>query len=221
MSAAIRFVYFDLGNVLVKFDHQRGLDNLARLTELPVGQLRGAIFDSGLQRDYEAGQVDDAAFVQRLAGLVGAPLDTADVLAAISDIFWPNEAILPALRWVSAARLGCGLLSNTCQAHWQWIESRSWPMVSPDWFCSTILSYRVRCLKPDRDIYRIAQQQAAVPADQILFIDDLADNVAGAQAAGWQAMHYTGSDQFLADLQLRLGLGSHPDNAAALSSDSP
>ncbi len=220
MSPEIRFVYFDLGNVLVKFDHQRGLDNLAAMTALPASQLRAAIFDSGLQRDYEAGGVGDAAFVQRLTELVGEPLDATGVLEAISDIFWPNEAIMPALRSVAEARLGCGLLSNTCQAHWRWIESRRWPMVSPEWFHSTILSFRVRCLKPDRDIYRIAQQQAAVPAEQILFIDDLADNVAGAQAAGWQAIHYTGSDQCLADLNIRLGFASNPDNAAASNSDS-
>lgn len=221
MSSEIRFVYFDLGNVLVKFDHQRGLDNLAALTTLPSSHLREAIFDSGLQRDYEAGGVDDVEFVQRLAKLIGAPLDTAAVLDAISDIFWPNEAILPALRSVAEAQVGCGLLSNTCQAHWQWIESRRWPMVSPQWFRSTILSFRVRCLKPDLEIYRIAQQQAAVPAEQILFIDDLADNVAGATAAGWQAIHYTDSDRLLADLKHRLGLGSNPDNAAALNSDAP
>jgi putative hydrolase of the HAD superfamily len=52
--------------------------------------------------------------------------------------------------------------------------------------------------KPDAAFYERVQAKLPVTAaDEILFLDDRADNVAGAQAAGWRATLYTG----IADLR--------------------
>jgi len=48
--------------------------------------------------------------------------------------------------------------------------------------------------KPDAAIYRCALDILGRPAERILFIDDRPENVAGAQAAGMQAIRFEGAD---------------------------
>jgi hypothetical protein len=51
-----KFIYFDLGNVLLFFDHALGCRQMAAVAGLAEAQIRAAIFDSGLQWKYECGR---------------------------------------------------------------------------------------------------------------------------------------------------------------------
>ncbi|MAW87419.1 MAG: 2-haloalkanoic acid dehalogenase [Phyllobacteriaceae bacterium] len=56
-------------------------------------------------------------------------------------------------------------------------------------------------IKPDREIYDHHANTFGLDPAASLFIDDSAKNVEGAEAAGWQALHFTGADRLRADLQ--------------------
>ncbi|MDY6860075.1 MAG: HAD family phosphatase [Pseudomonadota bacterium] len=56
-------------------------------------------------------------------------------------------------------------------------------------------------LKPDPEIYRRLLARNALEAGDCLFVDDSAANVAGAQAVGMKAHHYTGADGLRERLQ--------------------
>ena len=49
-------------------------------------------------------------------------------------------------------------------------------------------------------MYKRALDILGRPAERILFIDDRAENVAAAQAAGMQAIRFTGADQLRGEL---------------------
>lgn len=55
------------------------------------------------------------------------------------------------------------------------------------------VSGEVGMLKPDRVIYDTHAQTFGLQPEVTLFIDDSEANVAGARAAGWQAVHFTGA----------------------------
>lgn len=59
--------------------------------------------------------------------------------------------------------------------------------------------------KPDVAIFRRALDILGRPAERILFIDDRAENVAGATAVGMQAILFTGAEPFRRELD-RLGV---------------
>ena len=59
--------------------------------------------------------------------------------------------------------------------------------------------------KPDAAMYRCALDVLGRPAERILFIDDRADNVAAAEAAGMRAIHFTGEAALRAEL-LKAGI---------------
>ncbi len=65
------------------------------------------------------------------------------------------------------------------------------------------LSYQLGAQKPNEKIYRGAAELASVPPQQILFIDDVADNVAAARNLGWDAVQYTSTDALEQELLSR------------------
>ncbi len=64
---------------------------------------------------------------------------------------------------------------------------------------------RMGILKPDQAFFRHIATELEVEPGRLILIDDLAENVESAMAAGWQAHQFLGLDY--ARLEARLGLG--------------
>jgi FMN phosphatase YigB (HAD superfamily) len=198
-----RFVYFDLGNVLVKFDHAIATRQLAELAGCSLAASQFALFDSGLETRYETGLVTSAEFVAEINRQLGTSLSEACVLEAISAIFEPNLDILRGLEHVKATGVGIGLLSNTCEGHWKWLGRRQLATVE-GWFAPVVLSYEAKLMKPDAAIYLHCQQQCGFSGSQIFFTDDRADNIAAAAAQGWGTYQFGSTDGLIAAFDLWL-----------------
>ena len=50
------FIYFDMGNVLLLFDHALGCRHMAEVAGVPAEDVRRVLFDTGLELRYEAGE---------------------------------------------------------------------------------------------------------------------------------------------------------------------
>ncbi len=190
------FVYFDLGNVLLYFDHSLSMRKMAKVADIAADQMHSIVFDGNLQIEYESGWISGSQFVSRISDTIGRELDVADMLQAAADMFIPNPHILPVLERIRGLGIPMGLLSNTCEAHWNWIGERGYPQVH-GWFAPVILSYEVRSMKPDAHIYLEAQRHAGHDASRIFFTDDRAENVDAARKAGWRAEVFVNADRLM------------------------
>jgi glucose-1-phosphatase len=190
------FVYFDLGNVLLYFDHNLAMRRMAKVAGVTAQLMREIILDTELQIEYETGLISGVQFVDRIADAIGKSLDVADMLQSAADMFIPNTHILPVLARIKAMRIPMGLLSNTCEAHWNWIQELRYPQVI-GWFEPHILSYAVKSMKPDGLIYQEAQRLCGCDASKIFFTDDRVENVEGAKRAGWNAELFMHADRLM------------------------
>jgi 2-haloacid dehalogenase len=68
-------------------------------------------------------------------------------------------------------------------------------------FRGIVVSGELGMMKPDARIFRHLTETHALDARDCLFIDDSPKNVAGAQAAGLQALHFTAPDALRASLR--------------------
>jgi glucose-1-phosphatase len=200
----IRFVYFDLGNVLVNFSHARMCSQIAEVLNVAAEEVRAAIFDNYLQDRYETGRLTTEEFCEQLNSLLGTAQPQAEIVLAASEIFWLNEPILPLVEALKGNGLPLGILSNTCDAHWRNVTAGAMRPHLEE-FSQVVLSYEARSKKPDPAIYEVARQRAGCRADEILFLDDRGENVAGAVALGWDAHLYTSVESF-GDLLRQKGL---------------
>lgn len=85
-----------------------------------------------------------------------------------------------------------------------------WDMFRPtapvfDHFRDCVISGQERCVKPDPAIYAVLEARCGMPASELLFIDDRADNIATARSRGWHGHVFADAAALEADL-LRHGL---------------
>lgn len=199
----IGFVYFDLGNVLVSFDPEVSCRNLSERFSVAVDHARAVVYESGLQVQFETGRVSPSEFagsIRRGLGREEQDMPTENVLDAISDMFTPIESMRAVLGQVRESGRGVGLLSNTCHAHWDWIVRQRYPVLDFE-FDVTVLSFEVGAMKPDPSIYQKAERASGVAAEQLLFLDDKAENTDAARRCGWNAVQCLGGEAAVAALR--------------------
>jgi putative hydrolase of the HAD superfamily len=195
------FFYFDLGNVLVNFSVERMLDQVHALTGVRTERIRTVLFDEGLQKDYETGRIDSRQFYERFCASAGTRPDFDRLRLAASDIFELNVPILPVLTSLKLSGRRLGVLSNTCEAHWEFCRARY--AVLDDLFDVHVLSYRVGAMKPDRRIFEQAIEQAGRAPEEIFYTDDMPGHIEGARAVGLDAVPFTTAARLAAELRRR------------------
>ena len=196
-----RFIFFDLGKVLVDFDIALLCRQVGEVAGLESGLVKEVLFDGRLQHDYESGRISTRQFYESFCQHTHARPDYEPLLKAASDIFWPNTSVLPLVRRLRAAGRRLGILSNTCEAHWEHCLRR-FPFLG-EWFDVHVLSFRIGAMKPDAAIFQAAAVAAGHAPQEIFFTDDIPGHVAGARAVGFDAAQYTSAAQLAAELRQR------------------
>lgn len=186
---ATEYIYFDLGKVILEFDHLRGCQQVAAVAGISSGQVEEAMFGSGLEVEFETGLMSPSEFAERFFEASGGQCEPAKLFQSMSDIFTRNEPIFPLIRNLASRQFPIGILSNTCWAHWD-LVCREYAIINECFSANRILSFEVRSMKPDRKIYQAAIDAAGKAPGDIFFVDDRPENVAGAMAAGLDAVLY-------------------------------
>ena len=181
-----KWLIFDLGQVLVRFDTATVIRGFEPYSSLSHAQLTEAIVHSALVDRFERGLLSKAVFIQGL--IRGARLDPGvphsryEFLYA--DIFTPLEGTLRRVKQLyQKNKYGIALLSNTNDLHYDLLRQR-WPDVFK-YFHRQFLSMRIGLRKPDPKIFTYVQTQLGVPPRQIKYWDDLPGNIEAARLRAW------------------------------------
>jgi glucose-1-phosphatase len=195
-EALVSVLVCDLGQVLLGFDTEPAW--CAILSECDGGEeARRAFHEVYVESGLALGRTDGERFFARAAPRMGLRMDYGTFCRAWSDMFWEEEAVIALVRAARVQRRV--LLSNTNVIHWEWITAR-YPHVL-DLFDHVFASHECGLEKPDLAIFRLVERASGRLPHEHLFLDDLHENVKGARAAGWDAIHHTDA----AALQAALG----------------
>ncbi|MCA9241715.1 MAG: HAD family phosphatase [Planctomycetales bacterium] len=200
-----RFLYFDLGNVLITFCNDRMVRQMAGVARMSEEQVRDVLAihsTSGVQWRFEAGQITPDAYYQTLAEAAGWAPPRGALELACCDIFGRIDGSLHLVTELAAAGHRLGILSNTNAVHWPFLTDGRFPELN-DAFELHVTSFGAGAMKPDPRIYHYAAERAGVPATELFFVDDRADNVAGALQVGVDAVRFTSTGQLERDLRDR------------------
>ena len=195
------FIYFDLGKVLVDFDVDQMCRQLGEVAGVSAARVWEVLYDQGLQKQYELGKVSGREFYESFCRQTGTRPDYDALERAGSDIFELNANAVPLVAQLGQAGYRLGVLSNTCRSHWEHC-TRRYRIVAEAFEVHT-LSFEVHASKPEAAIFEAAAEAASTPPEEIFFVDDIPENVAGASAAGFDAVQYTTAPQLAADLRRR------------------
>ena len=197
------FLFFDIGNVLLYFDHHRAAENLARVAGVTADDVWQFAFASDLNNRCDAGEVSAAEFCRQFREHFACHASDEVLCHAASDIFELNPSMTGIAARLQRHGHRIGLLSNTSEIHIEWLlRSRSYSTV-PFMFDVCVYSYRERLMKPDKNIFLRAAQQAGVAPHEVFYVDDIEGHVQGARAAGFDAVVYTTPVAYVSELQRR------------------
>lgn len=206
---AIQVVLFDYGGVLAEEGFRNGLLALAReqgldVEAMPEAAMR-AVYDSG----FVLGRGSEADFWSLLRQRTGLQGDDARLTRRILDGFILRPWMLDVVDRLRAAGYRTGILSDqTC-----WLDQLDAQQHFSDHFDVVFNSYHRGKGKRDPSLYPEIARELGVSPGAILFIDDSAENVKRARAAGWQVIQYREREQFLRELAARTGLEFAPATA--------
>ena len=185
-----RFLYFDLGNVLLYFDHRRACRQLGQRSGADAQQIWDVLFASGLELEYEAGRVSSRQMHETFLRETKARLDFDAFALAFSDIFEVNVPMKAILAQLAFCGYRMGMLSNTNELHWRLLTDGRYALM-PSAFEQLVLSYEVGAVKPEPAIFQAAIERAGVAPHEIFYMDDMPGHVAAARAAGIDAVQFT------------------------------
>ncbi len=180
----MRFLYFDLGNVLLKFDHRLACRQMGEVAGVPADLVWEIVFASDLELRYESGEVDDREFYEIFCRETNSRPDYDALLLAGSRIFEPNISIFPVVAALMGAGYRLGILSNTCPGHWAYCYGGQYLLLNKG-FEVFALSYELGACKPSPKIFQAAAELAGLPPEEIFFVDDIPGHVAGARKWAW------------------------------------
>ncbi len=196
-----KFIYFDLGKVLVDFSVERMCRQMGQVAGVDAGRVAEVLFEGKLQEQSETGQISDREFYESFCEQTDTRADFDELKKAGSDIFELNPTMLPIVAHLLRTGHRLGVLSNTCQSHWEHCRDRYY--VIGQAFEVHALSYRIKAAKPSPEIFRAAAELAGVVPEEIFFTDDTPGHVEGARAAGFDAVQFTSASQIAVELYNR------------------
>ncbi len=185
---AIKTCFFDMGNVLVHFCHDKMCQNVAAATGASLEQTKAVLLGSGLQWKLERGEISEEQFHAGFEEECGRSVDFGALKLAAADIFWLNDSIVPLVKELKQLQIRLVLLSNTSVTHLEFIQRKFDILQHFDAFTT---SYEAGALKPEPAIYEDALRKANCDPESCFYTDDIEDYVLKARTFGIHAEVYT------------------------------
>ena len=185
----IKAVIFDLGNVLIGFDHTIAVKKILKHTPKKSRDIYDLFFDSDLTQEFEKGKTGKLEFFQQVQTALELKISYGEFLPIWNEIFFSkpeSENFVGSLN--SGIKLA--LLSNINQLHYEYIReefSSTIGLFEPD---KIIPSFRTGFIKPDKEIYDLALKALDVPRESVVYVDDRLDLIEAALSYGIKSIQF-------------------------------
>ncbi len=145
-------------------------------------------------RRLERGELNEEEFAAEFGPMLGLA-DNEGLIDRLFAGMRADEAMVEAVKAAKRAGVKTALVSNS------WGAGRYDRDAFPELFDAVVISGEVGLHKPEPEIYRLAAERVGLAPEECVFLDDLKENCAGAEAVGMTALLHRGSDGSLPELE--------------------
>lgn len=181
---SIKLVLFDMGKVILDFDHHKISVRLAKISGLPLNVVHAAVFKTREEIAFEKGFMSPKAFFARLKRKLRLKLSYKRFIPLWNDIFRPMPGMGALVTELRKKRRPLAMLSNTNKLHFDYVKSK-YPVIGK--FDRYFLSYKLGLRKPDKRIYAAVLKLTGLEPREIIYFDDVPDFVRAASKMGYNA----------------------------------
>lgn len=186
VSAQIRAVLFDCDGVLQRPANDWAAE-IGRLTGLGGDELDRFLDDvSTAEQPVLDGSEPFAGPLARVLGSWGLAPDAEDLVAVWQHLD-VDAAMLDAVRALRARGLRCAIATNQHRERGVYMRRE---LGYERLFDPMVVSAEIGVAKPDPAYFERAVELVGLPAEQVLFVDDVAANVESARTVGLVAEHF-------------------------------
>jgi putative hydrolase of the HAD superfamily len=200
---------FDYGGVLSQSQSDHDLALLARAAGVPVPDLLGPYWE--WRRAYDLAELDTAGYWGQVGSALGRSYSGADVaeLSRLDCASWLHlrAGTVALAEDLAAAGVPLALLSNAPAD--VAAEISRLPLLAG--FGQLMFSCELKAGKPDPECYEAALATLGARAQDVVFIDDRPENVAGAAALGLRSVQFTTAAAAREAVARHLGLPADGD----------
>jgi glucose-1-phosphatase len=197
MNARYTHIVFDLGNTLIRFDHNISARKIVNLFHLDTKKVYDTFFDSHLTRDFETGLVSPREFYIRTSKHLGIKIPYKDFIDIWNDIFWEDTKMCALARSLKE-HYKLFLLSNVNRLHFDHVRKK-FDIINI--FDEVILSFVVGAMKPDRLIFEEVIKRAGGDKTKLLYIDDREDLIKESTLMGIDSIRFEGYEKLVEKLK--------------------
>jgi len=179
-------VIFDLGGVLIDYDHAVTFACLAELAGVSVERMWQLWAD--IDEPFGKGEMNGRDFYHYMQQQTNLTAEYETLAQAFCCSQERNKSALAFVTELTTRpSTKVGIISNTNEIHANWLRQN----VPEFYMLDTItMSHEVGFLKPRAEIYNLTLHQMQISTEQAIFIDDALPNVQGATAVGMAAIHH-------------------------------
>lgn len=214
-SSRPSIIVFDLGGVVVRIC--RSWKEACERSGIPFHDLAATPENiaqrKAIVKRHEVGLLSDDDYYTQIAATTQR-LYTAEHVRTLHDRWITGEypGVDRLIDDLHTLGLDTGILSNTNNHHWRQMTHPRADASGTSHFPTVQrprhhhASHLLKLAKPDPAIFAAFAATTGYAAHQIVFFDDLADNIAAAQGAGWDAVQIDHSGDTAAQMRLHLRL---------------
>lgn len=193
----IKTVLFDLGNVILPFDVSRLARRLTNHSRFTAEEIINRLWNEELADIFETGKMSPEQYFQHVSDLcefTGLSFET--FVPIFNEIFDENHDVIAMIQKLKN-NYRLGLISNANPIHVPHIKEKFSHLSHFDrqWW-----SHEAGVRKPHSSIYNMALSHFEITPSEAVFIDDLPQNVGGAQQLGINAILFEGAESLKKEL---------------------
>lgn len=180
---------FDLGRVLFDFDYSIALNKIKDKMGVSAEKIIHDLFYNNFATDFEKGLVSAHDFYLKFKNEFCIAIEYQEFIDVWCDIFTPKYEVIDL---VDKLRLiyPVYLISNINELHFDFLQ-RKYPQVF-SLFDKLILSFKIKSLKPEKEIYAELKKVSGRDYDHITYIDDRQDLIDEAKGLNLHCITFNG-----------------------------
>ncbi len=195
-TSPIEAVIFDIGGVLLDFDHSRTWKSLGKLAGVDWEEVRDYLLENRLRIGHELGEISSEEIFRRYSQKFQPDLAYKEFYLAWAQIFTEKKDVIEVAKSISQ-RVSIYALSNTDPIHFKYIVDNYNFL---NFFDGRVLSFETGSRKPDKAIFRAAIDMAGCDPVACLFFDDIEEHVRAAATMGITSRRFISVGQMKTDL---------------------
>ncbi|KJJ84079.1 HAD-superfamily hydrolase [Candidatus Omnitrophus magneticus] len=187
----IKAIFFDLGNVIVRFDFNILEKGLSPYGYKPTENMWDFIVYDKLPVKYMRGKITSSKFYEFVSRRFKIKASYREFYEVWNSIFYPYpevEEIINNLK-EKYPKIPLILVSDTNEEHFGYVKNNYKILNKLDHY---VLSHEVGAVKPNSKMYTSALKLAGVPARNVFYTDDRDDLIKSARSMGLRAFQFTG-----------------------------